>query len=337
MSQAYQIISAGGIDALALCQREVPLPLANEVIVKVKAVALNYRDLSTTLDPKSRAVRYPLIPCSDAAGEIIALGSDVIDWKIGDTVISSFFQNWPGGPISNATMANALGGSVDGVLAEHVRLKATGIAAKPKNLSFLQAATLPCAGLTAWRCLVEFGQICAGQTVLLLGTGGVSIFALQFARANGARVIITSGDNAKLARARELGAHETINYRQNPQWDQTVLDLTGGRGVDLVVEVGGAGTLARSCNACRIGGKIALIGILSNGQFDPTTIMRRSINLQGIYVGSDDMFNRMAAALEAGNIKPVIDEVFSFADARQAFHRMLAANHFGKLVIEVDG
>jgi NADPH:quinone reductase-like Zn-dependent oxidoreductase len=221
------------------------------------------------------------------------------------------------------------------VLAEEANLAADGIVPIPAHFSYAEGATLPCAALTAWNAIVEVGRVKAGDTVLLLGTGGVSIFALQFARMMGARTIITSSSEEKLARARTLGASITINYRQKPDWENAVLEATDGKGVDLTVEVGGAGTLPRTIAATRVAGTIAMIGVLTGGQIDPATVMRKSIRLQGIYVGSRRMFLDMNRAIAQHGLKPVIDKSFAFADARAAYHAMAAAGHFGKLVIEI--
>lgn len=333
--KAWEIVSAGGIDALALNERETPKPGPGEVLVRMRASAINYRDLSTVENPAPRNIPYPRIPNSDGAGEVIAAGPGVTGWKPGDRVAGCFFQNWPAGGISAGAMATALGGPIDGVLAEEVVLRAGGLVAIPDHLSFEEAACLPCAAVTAWNCLIAGGGLKAGETVLLLGTGGVSIFALQIALAQGARVIMTSSSDEKLARVREMGAHETINYRDTPDWEARVLDLTGGRGVDHVVEVGGAGTLEKSIAAVRVGGRIAYIGILTGGAIDPTAIMRKSVRLQGVYVGSRAMFEDMNRALALHALHPVIDRVFPFAEARDAFHHMKAAGHFGKIVVSI--
>ncbi len=331
--KAWEIVSDGGIDALALNARETPRPGPGEVLVRMRASSINYRDLSTVEDPKPRNIPYPRIPNSDGAGEVVETGPGVTGWQKGDRVAGCFFQDWRAGPITADAMATALGGPIDGVLAELVVLRACGLVAAPDHLSFEQAACLPCAAVTAWNCLIAGGRLKAGETVLLLGTGGVSIFALQFALAAGARAIMTSSGDDKLARVREMGAHETINYRDTPDWEARVLELTGGRGVDHVVEVGGAGTLEKSIAAVRVGGRIAYIGILTGGRIDPTPIMRKSVRLQGIYVGSRAMFEDMNRALALNRLHPVIDRVFPFAEAREAFHYMRAASHFGKIVI----
>ena len=267
--RAYEIVSAGGIDALHLAERPSPEPGPGEVLVRIRASALNYRDLMTILDPESRAIPYPRIPNSDGAGEVLALGPGVSRFAPGERVAGTFFQRWADGPITADAMASALGGAVDGVLAEEVVLGEGGLVHVPAHLSFEEAATLPCAAVTAWHALIEKGRLKAGETVLLLGTGGVSIFALQFAALHGARPIVISSSDAKLERARGLGAWQTVNYRATPDWDRAVLELTDGVGVDHVVEVGGAGTLERSIAACRIAGHIALIGVLTGGQINP--------------------------------------------------------------------
>lgn len=333
--RAWQIVSSDGIDALRLAEVAATSPGPGEVRVRVRANAINYRDLNTIRDPVSRKLPYPRVPNSDAAGDVIAVGAGVTAIKVGDRVASCFFQRWLDGACSAEAMASALGGAEDGVLAEEVTLSADGVVPVPAHLSYAEAATLPCAALTAWHALVECARLKAGDTVLLLGTGGVSIFALQFARLHGARTIITSSSDEKLARARELGASETINYRSHPDWEREVLRLTEGRGVDVTVEVGGAGTLPRSIAATRIAGTIALIGVLTGGQIDPATFMRKSIRMQGIYVGSRRMFLDMNRAISANRMKPVIDRTFAFSDAKEAYRAMLAAGHFGKLVIEL--
>jgi NADPH:quinone reductase-like Zn-dependent oxidoreductase len=333
--RAWQIVSNKGIDALQLQDCRSPEPGFGQVKVRVRASSINYRDLGTVRDPESRKLPYPRIPNSDAAGEIVAVGPGVTGLQAGDRVASCFFQRWNDGLCSPDAMASALGGALDGVLAEEAVLGADGVVPIPSHLSFEDAATLPCAALTAWHALVEAARVKAGDTVLLLGTGGVSIFALQFANLLGARAIITSSSDEKLGRAKKLGAWRTVNYRQTPQWDQAVLEHTDGRGVDATVEVGGAGTLPKTVAATRVAGTISLIGVLTGGQIDPALIMRKSIKLQGIYVGSRRMFTDMNRAIELHRLKPVIDRTFAFEDARAAFHTMAGAGHFGKIVIKV--
>jgi NADPH:quinone reductase-like Zn-dependent oxidoreductase len=330
--KAWQITS-DGIDALQLADREVAAPGAGEVRVRIEASAINYRDLMTVKHAAARGIPLPRIPNSDGAGTVTAVGAGVSTVSVGDRVASCFFQDWIDGACSPEAMASALGGALDGVLAEEVVLKASGVVPVPAHLSTLEAATLPCAALTAWNALVEVGRLKAGDTVLLLGTGGVSIFALQFATAMGARVILTSSSDEKLARAKAMGAAETVNYRATPEWQKAVLDLTGGRGVDVTVEVGGPGTLARSVDATRVAGRIALIGVLTGGTIDPTAIMRKSMTVQGVYVGSRRMFLEMNKALSVHAIKPVVDHTVPFVEAKAAYQAMEAAGHFGKIVI----
>jgi NADPH:quinone reductase-like Zn-dependent oxidoreductase len=335
--RAWQIQTYGSVDGLVL--GDVPdasLTAADSLIVRLKAISLNFRDLTALRAPRPGNLS-PLIPCSDGAGEVVAVGPAVTRWNVGDRVAGCFFQNWPAGAISREVMKSALGGQTHGLLCEFATLRESGVVAVPPHLSDLEAATLPCAALTAWHALVEKGSLRAGESVLLLGTGGVSIFALQFARLFGARVIITSSSDEKLARARDLGARDTLNYRQTPDWEKKVYELTGKEGVDHVIEVGGAGTLEKSLSSVRFGGRISLIGVLTgfDGLVKPWPIVARSATVQGIYVGSTEMFTRMNAAISANTLRPVIDRVFPFTEAREAFAHLESGRHFGKVVISV--
>lgn len=330
---AWQMISSDGIDGLEQFQPQKRSPGPGEVTVAMKANSINYRDYMIVSDPLARGIKLPRTPNSDGAGEIIAVGDGVEDFAVGDRVATCFFANWIDGPCTIEAMNSALGGAIDGVLTRETVLSASGVVKIPDSLSFEEASTLPCAALTAWRAVVVEGQVKPGDTVLLLGTGGVSIFALQFIKMIGARAIITSSSPEKMLRAKQLGADSLINYRDKPDWEKEVLRMTDGRGVDVVVEVGGAGTIARSVAATRIAGRIALIGVLTGGQFDPTAIMRKSINMQGIYVGSRAMFKDMLRAIELHGLKPVIDQTFSFNEAPAAYWAMAQAQHFGKIVI----
>lgn len=334
--RAWEIISGDGVDALNLAERPTPTPGPGEVRLKISANSINYRDLSTIEDPITRKLPFPTVPNSDGAGVVTAVGPGV-SLKEGDRVTSCFFEDWTAGEISAAAMASALGGARQGVLAEEVILPERGVIPTPAHLTDAEAATLPCAALTAWHALTQPRPVLAGETVLLLGTGGVSVFAQQFCAMMGVRTVVTSSSDEKLARMKALGADETINYRTTPDWDAAVLDLTGGMGVDRVVEVGGPGTFDRSVNAVRVGGIIGLIGILTGaaGQASPTAVMRKSVTIRGIYVGPRSMFADMNRAITTHGLKPVIDQSFAFADARAAYHTMRAASHFGKLVIEV--
>lgn len=333
--KVWRIETTEGLQGLKPARLELPEPGPGELRVRLRANAINYRDLSVISDPAVRGIPLPRIPNSDGAGEVVAVGAGVTDVAPGDRVASCFFQDWIGGPCTPEAMASALGGALDGVLAEEANLKAAGVVKLPDHLSYAEAATLPCAALTAWRALVEVGRLKAGDTVLLLGTGGVSIFALQFATLMGARTIVTSSSDAKLERARALGAWRTVNYRTTPDWEKEVLALTGGRGADLTVEVGGPGTLAKSIAATRVAGTIAFIGVLAGGQVDPRPIMAKSLTVQGIYVGSRNLFRQMNRAIAAAGLKPVIDRTFAFDEAPEAYRAMKAAGHFGKLVIEI--
>ena len=336
--KAWEIVSAKGPEALALNDRPSPKPGPGQVRVDVVASCINYRDLATVENPGPRGISYPMSPNSDCAGIVTAIGSDVTGVNIGERVMSCFFQNWVDGGVTPEAMASALGGTLPGVLAEQVVLSADGVIPCPDYLNDDEASTLPCAALTAWHALTLPEPVQSGDTVLLLGTGGVSVFALQFCQAMGIQTIVTSSSNEKLARSKTLGANHTINYRATPDWETAVLDLTHGHGVDRVVEVGGPGTLQKSIAATRVGGAIQLIGILTGagGEIAPTDIMRKSISMRGIYVGSRTMFTEMTAFMTTHRIAPVIDEIFAFNNAREAFKRMRTATHFGKLVIRVN-
>lgn len=335
--KAYELKQAIGADGLVLTtERPEPEAGPGEVKIKVRATSLNFRDLLVASGRYPVGMNSSIIPLSDGAGEVVAVGAGVSRFRAGDRVAGTFFQGWSGGAVSADVTANALGGAVDGMLTEYVVLPEAGVIKTPPHLTFEEAATLPCAGLTAWNAVVETGRIRAGETVLLLGTGGVSMFALQFAKLHGAHVIIASSSDEKLARAKSLGADTLINYRTTPDWEQEVVKATGGRGVDIVVEVGGAGTLEKSIKAVRVGGFIAIIGVLSGaGQIDPRPIITRAIRLQGIYVGSGEMFAAMNRAVSEAALKPVIGRVFDFEEAKQAYEYQAGGSHFGKIVIKV--
>lgn len=325
-----------GADAWTLTEKPEPQPGARQVLLKMRAVSLNYRDLLTAQGHYNPKLRLPIIPVSDGVGEVVAVGSEVTRVKVGDRVAGAFFQNWIDGEVSETKARSALGaGERTGLLAEYVVLDEEGVIHVPEHLTDEEAATLPCAALTSWNALVTQGQIKAGDTVLIQGTGGVSIFALQFARMHGARVIATSSSDEKLARARELGASDGINYKTNPDWDKAVRALTNGSGVDHIVEVGGAGTLERSLRAVRIGGVISLIGVLAGGGgVNPMPILMKSVRVQGIFVGSREMFAQMNRAIAAHQMRPVVDRVFAFEEARAALQLMASGGHFGKIAIK---
>jgi len=336
--RAYQLPKGGaGIDALVRIDLPEPKPQYRQVLVKVGACSLNFRDLGIVRGSYRMPVRDKLIPLSDGAGEVVETGPGVTRAKVGDTVASCFFQRWPGGEPGPHVHASALGGGIDGMLAEYVVLEEEGIVKVPKHLTVEEAATLPCAAVTVWHAMMQHAKLVAGQTVLLQGTGGVSIFGLQFAHAMGIAAVITSSSDDKLKRAKALGAACTVNYKTTPEWDKAAVAFTGGRGVDHVVEVGGASTLARSFGAIRTGGKISMIGGLSGGatELNPGLIFSRRANVQGISVGSTEMFEAMTAAVAANKIKPVVDRVFGFDEAPAAYQHMASGAHFGKIVIRV--
>lgn len=332
----YQLQNNTGLDALALIERTEPQPGFGQILVRVHAVSLNYRDLIIGRG-QNPAIAYPVIPMSDGAGEVVAIGEGVTQVKVGDRVAGIFFQDWQAGEINRQIMKSALGGEIDGMFSEHVVLNQNGVVILPDHLSYEEGATLPCAAVTAWHGLISKGNLKAGETVLILGTGGVSIFALQFAKLHGARTIVTSSSNAKLEQAKALGADELINYKNTPDWETEVYRLTDSIGVDHVVEVGGAGTLEKSIKAVRYGGRISLIGVLTGfaGEINPQPILGKSIALQGIYVGSREMFTAMNRAIAQAQLQPVIDRVFSFTEARAAYDYLTSGAHFGKVVIRL--
>ncbi|MFZ2092815.1 MAG: NAD(P)-dependent alcohol dehydrogenase [Pseudolabrys sp.] len=334
--KAFEVRETTGLDGLVLnTSRPDPQPARGQILVRMRAVALNYRDQGV-IKGAYGYTKFPVIPLSDGAGEVAAIGSDVTQFKIGDRVTSTFFVNWTSGRMPPDASRNSLGGMVDGVLAEYALLNETGAINIPGDMNFEEASTLPCAALTAWNAVVETGHVKAGETVAILGTGGVSCFALAFAKMQGAFTYLTSSSDEKLARARKLGADALINYRSQPDWDQEILKQTGGAGVDTVIEVGGAGTLDRSMNAVRPGGTICIIGALAGpGTINPRMINRKAIRLQGIHVGSRDMFAAMNKALALHKLKPAIDKVFDFADAKAAYAHQQSGTHFGKIVISV--
>jgi NADPH:quinone reductase-like Zn-dependent oxidoreductase len=334
--RAYELPKRTSIDDLKLVERDVPKPGARQALIRVKACSLNFRDLAIVLGSYRAPVRDNVIPLSDGAGEVVEIGAGVTRLKAGDRVTASFFPRWMGGPIRAEKVEMALGGSADGMLAEYAAIDEDALLKLPDHFSFEDGATLPCAGLTAWQALSVFGHTSAGDTVLMQGTGGVSIFALQFAKLMGARTIVTSSSDEKLARAKALGADETINYKREPAWEKAALDLTGGYGVDHVVEVGGARTLEQSLRSVRIGGKVSVIGVLTGaGEINPTLILGRRASVQGMSVGSVEMFSAMNRAIAQAKLKPVIDKVYPFEQAAEAFRYMESARHFGKIVVRV--
>jgi NADPH:quinone reductase-like Zn-dependent oxidoreductase len=313
-----------------------PAPGPGEVLVRVRATSLNYRDLLIK-SGDTGVTAEELTPLSDGAGEVTAIGKGVTRFAVGDRVAAIFFQEWVSGRFDTRYHRSALGGAVPGMLSEYVTLSENGLVRIPDYLSFEEAAALPCAGVTVWQALMARGGFQPGDTVLALGTGGVSILGLQVAKAHGANVLITSSSDTKLARAKEIGAGETINYRATPDWDKEVWRLTEKRGVDHVLEVGGSGTLEKSLNSVSGGGHIALIGVLTGVGPAPSLfpLVSRNARIEGIYVGSRDHFDELNRFLEKHAIHPVIDRVFPFAEANAAYEYLASGAHFGKVVIAI--
>jgi NADPH:quinone reductase-like Zn-dependent oxidoreductase len=337
--QAF-IIKAGStsLEGLQKTHRPTPKPGKGEILVRMRAAAINYRDLLVPLGAYLGGIlQQDMVPLSDGAGEVVETGPEVHRFKAGDKVAGTFFRHWQDGPANN-DYRPSLGASVDGVLAEYVVFHQDDAVHIPENLSFAEAATLPCAGVTAWNALFVAGRpIKPGDDVLVLGTGGVSMMALQLAKAAGARVIATSSSHDKLAKAAHLGASVLINYREQPEWQEAVLTATSHRGVDCVIEVGGLGTLSRSMSALATGGKICMIGFVAGaGEANPQQVMRSSGNLHGIFVGNRAMFEQLNRAVEVNQIKPLIDTVFGFDDTVAAYHYLRSQAHAGKVVISMN-
>jgi NADPH:quinone reductase-like Zn-dependent oxidoreductase len=325
------------LDGLRPAERPDPQPGPREVLIRVRATSLNYRDqMVVTGNYFGGPVSRNLIPLSDGAGEVAGVGTGVTRFKTGDRVCGTFFQTWISGPMTERHPA--LGSPLDGTLAEYIVLHEDGVVAMPSSVSFEEAATLPCAAVTAWNALMVSGKpLKAGETVLCLGTGGVSMAGLLFAKAAGARVIVTSSSDEKIKRACALGASDGINYKHFPDWQKEVTQLTGGRGADHILENGGAGSLTRSFEAAAFGGKVALIGFLAGmqGDINPAILMMKSGSMIGIGVGSRAMFEDMNRAIDVNKIKPVVDKVFSFDQAADAYRCQAAGDFLGKVVITI--
>jgi NADPH:quinone reductase-like Zn-dependent oxidoreductase len=330
-------IQSFGIGQLVCEDLPQPRPARGEVLVKIHAVSLNYRDLLMVRGQYNAKMSLPRIPCSDGAGEVVDVGDGVKAVKAGQRVTGIFMPNWLDGPPTAEKSRGALGGDIDGMLAEYVVLPENGVVSFPEHLSFAEAATLPCAGVTAWNALVHTAQIKPGDVVVTQGTGGVSIFALQFATMMGATVLGTSSSDEKLERSKAMGLNGGLNYRQTPEWAKWVLRETNNRGADLIVEVGGAGTFSQSLQAVRIGGTVAQIGVLSQSDqpVPIAPILHRQVQIQGIYVGSRVHFEAMNRAITASHLRPVVDKIFAFSQAREALTTMENGSHFGKIVIQV--
>lgn len=334
--KAYQIVGSEGFASLQKVTLDLPTPKSGEVLVRLRACSLNYRDYMNVMGIRGVTGPIPRIPCSDGAGEIAAVSDDVKEWKVGQRVVIPFMPTWLDGGFTQHHASRALGGAVDGLLREFASVPAVSLLPIPDYLSFVEAATLPCAAVTAWDALRVRGEVQAGETVLILGTGGVSIFALQFAKQAGARVLATTSVQAKADRLSGLGADAVHIYKNDPAWDDWALAQTNGMGVDKVIEIGGPETLNRSIKATRFGGHISLIGVLTGtaGEVGTVGILRKGIRLDGIYVGSRSMFGTMLQQMSLSQMRPVIDSVFEFDQAVEAFRRIESGQHFGKIVIQ---
>lgn len=332
--RAYRL-SGGAIDDIKCAEEERPVPGPGQVLIKIRNCSLNFRDLLQMMTPgvPEIAKENPFIPTSDGAGDIVEIGGGVSRVAVGDRVMGNFHPGWIYGPAGNADYSQALGGLADGMLSEYRVLHENAVVPIPDYLTYAEAATLPCAAVTAWNALQT---VRPNETVLLLGTGGVSIFALQIAHAAGARVIITSSSDEKLAKARAMGADETVNYSTHPEWQEEVLRLTGGKGADHVVEVGGGGTMPRSVEASAVGGSIHVIGVLTQGTLDTVHLILKSLTMRGVLVGSREHFEDLCRFLEQHRIRPAIDKVFGFDDAQDAYRYLQSGSHFGKVVISVS-
>jgi NADPH:quinone reductase-like Zn-dependent oxidoreductase len=336
--QAYEVQDAFGLDNLKKAERPDPKPGPKQILVRVKAVSINYRDLLLVQGLYNPRQPLPIVPFSDGAGEVVAVGEGVTRFKPGDRVANCFFQGWDGGkPSPEKVATTAMGSPLDGMLRELAVLEEGGAVHLPGHLSYEEGATLPCAGLTAWSCLFRHGNVGPGDTVLTLGTGGVSNFALQLARMAGADVIVTSSHDEKLERAKKLGATHGINYKTHEQWSKEVKKATGGAGVDHVIEVGGVGTLEQSIRSCKMGGHISLVGVLAGPQapLNLTLVLMQDIRIQGVFVGPRESFEDMNRAIVQHKLKPVIDKTFPFKDVRAALDYTLAGKHFGKVCVTV--
>ena len=333
--QCVEIVATTGLDGLRIGERPTPKIGPRQVLVRIRAASLNYRDVMILSGGYVRGVSLPRIPLSDGAGEIVEIGSEVSRVAVGDRVCGTFFQRWVTGPVFAEMQDAALGGTAEGVLTELALLEADGVVRFPDHLSFAEAATLPCAGLTAWHGLFEASGLKAGDTALFLGTGGVSVLGMQLARAAGARAIITSSSDEKLERAKKLGASDMINYAKNPQWAATVREITGGRGVDCVLDVAGGAATKGALEALRHGGHLSIIGGRSGpgGELDRRFVLQKGLQVHGINVGSRVMFEAMNRAIAVSGLQPVVDRSYALKDAVTAYRDFMTGKHFGKIVI----
>ncbi len=340
-AKALRLTGDFSLTGLSFDTVPLPDPGPHDVLVRNRAISLNQRDLMLVEGRYNPSQPRPITLGSDGAGEVLAVGKNVTRFKVGDRVVTSFYRDWVDGQLAFSNSKATLGAGIDGTMATHYVLPEHGLARIPDNLTFEEAATFPCAGVTAWHALIATGNIGPSDTVLFLGTGGVSIVGLQIARLRGARTIVTSSSDEKLARARTLGADETVNYRTTPQWDQRVRDLTAKQGVSHVLETGGAGTLPLSLRSAGYHAQISIIGLISGATstadqpIDLRQILGRNLRVQGISVGSRQMLEEVAEAFGSHNVKPVIDKTFPFDQSIDALRALKAADHFGKIVITI--
>jgi NADPH:quinone reductase-like Zn-dependent oxidoreductase len=325
-----------GLDHLAIVEEPEPRPGPRQALVRMRSLSLNYRDLMVVRGDYNPKLQLPMTPLSDGAGEVVEVGPDVTRVKTGDRVMPIFMQKWIAGEPDEAALRSAIGAGLGAVAAEYAVFDEKGLVHIPEHLSWDEAAALPCAGVTAWHALVTKGHVRPDEIVLLQGTGGVSVFALQFAKLMKARVFMTSSSEEKLARVRDMGADGVWNYKENPDWDKGARDFTGGRGVDQVIEVGGSGTLGKSMRAVRPGGTIHVIGVLAGrADINFVPVFMRGLRLQGIFVGSREIFEDMNRALSGHNVRPVVDRVFPFEEIAEALRFMDSGGHFGKICVAV--
>jgi len=335
--KVVELKEAFGLEHLAAASRPKPEPRKGQVLLRMRAASLNFRDLLMVRGLYNPRQTLPIIPCSDGAGEVMETGPGVTRVRVGDRVTPTFFQGWFSGRPTLEKAVTTLGSPLDGVLAQFMLAPEEALVPVPAHLSLEQAATLPCAALTAWSALVEQGDVKPGDTVLVQGTGGVALFALRFAKLLGARVVVISSSDEKLERVKGMGADHGVNYKRTPRWGKAVRDWTGGAGVDHVVELGGAGTLGESLQAVGLGGQISLIGVLAGASQDLNIlpIVMRNVRVQGIFVGHREGFEAMNRAIEHSGLVPVIDRTFPMEDVRSAFEWMAAGSHFGKICLEI--
>ncbi|WP_028463324.1 NAD(P)-dependent alcohol dehydrogenase [Nocardia sp. 348MFTsu5.1] len=336
--EAVRLTSHSGYDSLALKEEAIPEPGRYDVVIRVQAASLNYRDTIITKGLYGGPVKALGVPLSDGAGEVAAVGSDVTRVAVGDRVVANCHATWISGPVLPEYHATSVGMTIDGMLAQYTVLPETGLIPIPDYMSYVEAASLPCAAVSAWSALNISEPLTPGQTVLVQGTGGVALFGLQIARAFGARVLAITSSDAKARTLTDLGAESVVNYRTHPEWSTKILKLTAGVGVDKVVEIGGAGTIRQSVACARIGGEIGIVGFVAQGSGGLTSdaVLARSLHLQGMTIGSRRNFEALLNAMSAGQIHPVIDSVYPFAEYKEAYRHLESGQHIGKIVISIE-